>query len=80
MSILSNYDSHLACPSGRLPKHKQSTFFVKPMLEVTLLIVLNILHPFTYPYLAQISTWSQTPPTIWDPPVYSAPESKQTIL
>ena len=31
------------------------------MLKVTLLIVLHILHPFTYPYLAQISIWSQTP-------------------
>ena len=29
--------------------------------------ITRILHPFPYPCAASFGTWSETPPTIWDP-------------
>ena len=39
--------------------------------------ITHILHSFLYPYAASFETWSETPPTIWEPPVYLAVESTQ---
>ena len=41
--------------------------------------ITHILHLSPYPYAAPFETFSGTPSTIWDPPVYLAVESKLNI-